>query len=251
MSENEKKDGVEVKRNPVEAPEAPVRAEASKAPEDTAKAAEAAPEPAEAAPEAAEGKPADGLATPEDPEDAKRLGIKETTENADAMSIAKKKSEEAPAEDEPVAPPSFFIEEGKRHRVEVDILCSKKDGAILSVSRTGLGIDYKDFTYLNHVKEWFEFTVPTYEDLSSYRQRCGIYRQEAQQVLIDRLQLRNFLLVWHLKEWSLRKPDGTVVELGHEPNKSLDDASMKAAYSVHPTIMDVVLTIFEKDILLT
>ena len=192
------------------------------------------------------------LPTPVDEETANRLGIKESAANSDLMLMEKAESESTEdEEDEEPALPSFFIDTEKRHRVEMDILCSKKDGQVLSVSRTGLDIEYDDFKYLNHVKEWFEFTLPAYDDMSSYRQRCGVYRQEAQQVLIDRLQLRNFLLVWHLKDWSLRDADGKKVELEHSENGTLSEKSLSMVYKTHTSILDVLLTIFEKDLLLT
>jgi len=187
-------------------------------------------------------------------DDVKRAGTKEVAANSDAMAIEKDKSESETEEkdgEEEAALPSYFVEEDEKHKIEVDILCGKKEGQVLSVSRTGIGLEFDDFDYLTHTVEWFEFTKPSYEDMSTYRQRCGVYRQEAQQVLIDRLQLRNFLLVWHLKDWSLKDNKGNKVELTHEENGALDDDSMKRAYAVHPTIIDVVLTIFEKDILLT
>jgi hypothetical protein len=127
---------------------------------------------------------------------------------------------------------------------------SKEDGKIMSVSRVGLGLDFeKDFGYLCHTKIWFDFTIPTYEDMSSYRTRCAVYRREVGQMLVDKLQLRNFILVWHLKDWSLTGKDGKI-DITHDQDGSLNDASVKKAYSLHPTIIDVVLTIFEKDILL-
>jgi len=238
-----------IEDTPVSEQEAPVgddkdasEDEGHDTPEDTEKAS---PEPSQALAGAEK-----DLATPEDEEDAKRLGVKDTVQNADAMAIAQKEAEEGDGDSESAAP-SFFVDTEKKHRIEVDILCSKKDGQVLSVSRTGLGVNYDEFKYLTHVVEWFEFTVPTYEDMSSYRQRCGVYRHEAQQVLIDRLQLRNFLLVWHLKEWSLRGADGETVKLTHDENGSLSDESLKMVYKTHTTILDVVLTILEKDILLT
>jgi hypothetical protein len=63
--------------------------------------------------------------------------------------------------------------------------------------------------------------------------------------------MRNFLLVRHLKDWSFRDRNGEKVELLHKDNGALDDDSIKKVYSVPPTIIDVILTIFEKDILLT
>lgn len=256
MSADEVKD----KKNtqaPQEAPEKPQKPQKDEAkveaPEEQEEATEAADEAAEEAVDAPVESSTE-LAVPADEETAKRIGVKEGAQNEEVMSMEKKAAEEAEAESEeetPVALPSFFVDTEKRHTVEVDILCSKKDGQVLSVSRTGIGIDYSEFEYLSHFKESFEFTFPTYEEMSTYRQRSGVYRKEAQQVIIDRLQLRNFILVWHLKDWSLRDAKGDKVELKHDDNGSLSDESIKVVYKTHTTILDVVLTIFEKDILLT
>jgi len=184
-------------------------------------------------------------------DDVKRSGVKEQAANADVMAIEKEKSDDS-EKPRVAAKPSFFVEEDKNHRVDVDILSNVETGQVVSVSRTGLGINFEDeFGYLHHERVWFEFTTPTYEDMSTYRQRSGVYRQQAGSVIIDKLQLRNFLLVWHLKDWSLTDVDGNKVELTHENSGALSDASMKKVYGLHPTIIDVVLTTFEKDILLT
>jgi hypothetical protein len=120
------------------------------------------------------------------------------------------------------------------------------------VSRGGLGLDFeKDFAYMRHSKVWFDFTIPTYEDMSTYRTRCASFRKEVGQMLVDRLQLRNYILIWHLKDWSLTDKDGKKMELITDTDGSLSDASVKVVYALHPTIIDVVLTVFEKDILLT
>ena len=252
MSAEEKNDKVvteNVEEKPQDAVEQPENPETGEDKAEVAETAETAPEAEEKAPEEPLMKEGE-MDTPVDEESAKRIGVKETAQNAEVMSMEKEAADEDGEKIE-MAIPSFFIDTEKRHRVAVDILCSSKDGSVLSVSRTGIGIDYKEFEYLNHVKEWFEFTLPSYEEMSTYRQRCGVYRKEAQQVIIDRLQLRNFLLVWHLKDWSLRDGEGKKVELSHEENGALDDQTMKVVYKTHTTILDVVLTILEKDILLT
>jgi len=182
-------------------------------------------------------------------EDEKSTGIKEVVSNSEAIAIEKEKAK--PEESKAEAMPSFFIDKVSKHRVEIDILSSKEDGKIMSVSRTGLDLDFeKDFAYLQHSVVWFDFTLPTYEDMSSYRTRCSTFRKEVGQMLVDRLQLRNYLLVWHLKDWSLADKDGKVV-LNQDKDGSLNSESVQKVYSLHPTIIDVVLTIFEKDILLT
>jgi hypothetical protein len=184
-----------------------------------------------------------------DPDAEKRVGIKEAVVNSDAIAVEKEKVE-VKAEEKPVRP-SFFVKKSDKHRVEVDILTSRSDGRIMSISRTGMGLDFeKDFSFMNHEVSWFDFSLPNYEDMSTYRQRSSAYRREAQGVIVDKLQLRNFLLVWHLKDWSLTDESGNKVELNHEDTGALTDESVAKVYAVNPTLIDVVLTIFEKDILM-
>lgn len=179
-------------------------------------------------------------------EDAKRTGIKDAVVDSDTVAIEKGKEPEPVT----VSVPSFFVDETERRKIEVDILSLKETGKIVSVSRSGLMDLEKEFPFLSYRKEYFEFTVPTYEDMSSYRQRCGVWRKEAGQMLVDRLQLRNFFLVWHLKDWSLIGKDGKKIELVHDKDGSLSSESIKTMYSVQASILDIVLTAFEKDILL-
>jgi len=182
-------------------------------------------------------------------DDEKRAGVKDIAHDEDAMAIEKEKPK---GEGKKGKIPSFFVEKGDRRKIEVDILSSRESGKIVSVSRGGLGLDFeKDFDYLRHDREWFEFTIPTYEDMSTYRQRCAVFRKEVGQMMVDRLQLRNFMLVWHLKDWSLTDREGKKIELGHDDDGSLSDVSLKKVYALHPTVLDIVLTVFEKDLLLT
>jgi len=181
-----------------------------------------------------------------DDDDEKRSGLKEVAKNADVMAIEKDKESDG----EEVLP-SFFVEKEDRHDVEIDILSSLNDGKLVSISRHGLGLDFEQFDYLHHSVEKFEFSIPTYDEMSTYRQRSAAFRNEVQQMVVDRVQLRNFFLVWHLKDWTLKDRDGKKVELEHDEDGSLSDASMKKVYSIQPTMVDIVLTLFEKDILLT
>ena len=159
------------------------------------------------------------------------------------------KDQEPPEE---VAKPSFFIKKTTRHIIEVDVLSDKRDGRVVSMSRVGLGIDFdQEFPFMVHSRLKFDFSVPNYEDMSTYRQRSGVYRREAQQVIVDRIQLRNYLLTWHLKDWSMTDEDGNKIELKCDENGSLSDESLALVYAITPTLMDVILTLFEKEILLT
>jgi hypothetical protein len=178
--------------------------------------------------------------------DEKRIGNKESGVNLDAL--ASDSVKEVP---EVCAFPSFFIDEKDRQRIELDILCDKKTGKIESISRANIGIDFTQFKYFSHTVEWFEFSVPTYEDMASYRQRSSIYRREAGKMLVDANQLRNFFIVWHLKDWSLRDSRGNKVELSFTDEGALDNATIKVVYKTPPTLLDVLMTTFEKEVVLT
>lgn len=186
-----------------------------------------------------------------DPEDAKRSGVKEISQNADAIAAEKGKAAEAKEEEKP-AKPSFFVKKSARHVIKMDVLSTKEDGRVVSVSRAGLGINFKeDFPFLVHSELIFEFSIPNYEDMSTYRQRCSVYRREAQQMIVDKLQLRNFLVVWHLKDWNMMDDDGKKIPLMFDTNGSLTEESCAMVYALSPTLLDVVMTVYEKDILLT
>jgi hypothetical protein len=206
----------------------------------------------EKVPEGAQGPQGEELevkdASPMDEEDAKRSGDKEQAVNSDVVALEQEKDD---VPEDKVAPPSFFVDREENHRVEVDILTRKQDGRVVSVARTGIGMDYQQFDRLQYSQEWFEFTMPDYDQMANYRQKSAVYRREAESMLVDKIQLRNYLLVWHLKDWSLRGKDGKKVELEHDEDKSLKEVSIERVYAMHTTILDIVLTVFEKDLLLT
>jgi hypothetical protein len=226
----------------------------------TQEAAETSQEATEAPDEATgvvveEDAPEDTQEDAEAPEEDELGGERDRAVNAEGIALEEKKAESE--DDEESAIPSFFIggtEEGEERetiRVEVDILTSKKTGKVLSVSRADLDIDFTKLNHLVHSRMWFEFTVPDYEDISSYRKRCGVWHPQAQQVLIDKLEMRNYLLVWHLKDWSMTDDKRNKVELEHDEDGSLTKPTVRKVYTMHSTIIDVVMTVLERDALLT
>ena len=175
-------------------------------------------------------------------EDAKSA-VKEEVVNEDAVALDEKAEE--PEEE---SAPSFFVEEDDIIKIEVDILYDKSDGKIVSVSRSGLLGD-TEFNKLGLTKEWFEFRPVGYEEMSNYRQRCGKADGDGSYVT-DPVALRNFIVVWHLKDWSMRDREGKKIELKFSENGSLDDESIQVVYKTHTTMLEVVLTLFEKDMML-
>jgi hypothetical protein len=196
--------------------------------------------------------PEPAVAPVADLEAEKRSGVKETAQNADVMAIEQGMAEQAKEAEKPLASPSFFVKKDARNTIEVDVLTSGEDGRIVSVSRVGLNIDFdNDFPFMKHTVLKFIFSQPNYEDMSTYRRRSGVYRREAQQVIVDKIELRNHLLIWHLKDWNLTDSDGKKIELKSNENGALSDESEAIVYALSPTLLDVVMTIFEKDSLLS
>jgi hypothetical protein len=185
-----------------------------------------------------------------DPEDEKRSGLKDNVRNVDALVDESDIATEVEKTED--AKPSFFIKKSARKIVELDVLTSKADGNIVSVSRVGMGIDFeKDFPNFKHTVLRFEFSIPNYEDMSTYRQRSSVYRREIQQTMVDKLSLRNFLIVWHLKDWNIPDENGEKIELFFDKSGALTEESIATVYSLSPSLVDVVMTQYEKLILLT
>ena len=99
------------------------------------------------------------------------------------------------------------------------------------------------FTKVNY-KFWFS-RCP-YDKYNRYRTRSMIYNSEDQNNTINELRLREFFLVFHLVDWNLTDEDGKKVELKFDPNKTLSDESLKLIYTLPNTLLDVVLTTYEK-----
>jgi flagellar motor protein MotB len=185
--------------------------------------------------------------------DLRLSGEAESAVNEQAMSELKKAASGEPSQsDEPqVTYASFFVDKEKTYKIEVDILFDQKSGQILSVSKVGLILDFSEFEYLNHTKEWFEFTQPTYDQMSNYRQRSQVYHRETNRMVVDGVRMRSFFLTWHLKDWSLKDGNGNKIELKVDEDGSLSTDSFDMVFSLQPTLVDVVMTLFEKDILLS
>jgi hypothetical protein len=183
-----------------------------------------------------------------DPDAEKRSGVQEMVQNAEAIVVAKEK----PETEKPAARPSFFVNKSVRHIVKMDVLTGKDDGRVVSVSKSGLGINFEaDFPFMVHTELIFEFSIPNYEDMSTYRQRSSVYRRESEKMMVDKLQLRNFMLIWHLKDWNLTDENGKKIVLSFDSNGSMSEESIAVVYAMSPTLLDVVMTVYEKDILLT
>lgn len=168
--------------------------------------------------------------------------IKKALENADVKSDAEVKK---------VTTPKLFITGDEEINVEVDVIFNNVDGDILSVVVAELELDVEKIKAIFGYERYkFVFTRPTYDKLNRYRQKSSEFNQEARVTVINQLKLRDFFLVYHLKDWNIKDENGNKIELEFEPNGTLTDETIDIVYGLHPSILDVVITSFERKLLL-
>ena len=164
-------------------------------------------------------------------------------------SVAEKKEPEKKEPKKKAAPRIFFKQDS---RVEISINgYHNNDTGELAFAIPADDKDTNDdsfgelFTKVNY-KFWFS-RCP-YDKYNRYRTRSMIYNSEDQNNTINELRLREFFLVFHLVDWNLTDEDGKKVELKFDPNKALSDESLKLIYTLPNTLLDVVLTTYEKKV---
>jgi hypothetical protein len=175
-------------------------------------------------------------------------GVKKSARNVIGV-VTAQREEDQDGEPSVAALPKFFIDSNDRIKVELVVMFNKKSGELLNISLKEFRIDLSKLTFLGSSVEWFEFSRPTYDGLSSYRQKSMLFDKTIGKMLVDPVRLRNFLIVFHLKAWSIRDNEGKPQELGFNGN-ALDSSALKVVDKVHPTMLDIVLSKFETEILL-
>ena len=169
---------------------------------------------------------------------------------AEAPQEKKEQNEVKPiaVEEKKKAAPRIFFKQDSRVEISINGYHNNDTGELAFA----IPADDKDinddsfgelFTKVNY-KFWFS-RCP-YDKYNRYRTRSMIYNSEDQNNTINELRLREFFLVFHLVDWNLTDEDGKKVELKFDPNKALSDKSLKLIYTLPNTLLDVVLTTYEK-----
>jgi len=175
------------------------------------------------------------------------LEEKATVESGEEKAKVADEKPSKPEEKKKVAPKIFFQQDSK---VEISIngYHNNETGelafAIPADDKDSNDDSFGDlFTKVNY-KFWFS-RCP-YDKYNRYRTRSMIYNSEDQNNTINELRLREFFLVFHLVDWNLKDENGKKIELKFDPNKALSDESLKLIYTLPNTLLDVVLTTYEK-----
>jgi hypothetical protein len=165
-------------------------------------------------------------------------------------------TEDQSIQDEPIikAKPKFFIKPERRRKIEVEILSDPKTGDILMIAPKSEALKAMKLERLGefiHTSHWFEFSIPDYQQMTEYRERCSIVREENEKIFVDPIRLRQFIIIRHLKDWSLTDENGDLCPLIRNVDGSLTSESQDIIYSLPSILVDVVMTAYERDVLLS
>jgi hypothetical protein len=171
--------------------------------------------------------------------------------DAERVVAAVKAKQEQPSDEPPkFAFPNLFVDTEKLEEVIVEVVFDKDTGEVLTIARPGV-INHALIPGLGYVSYVFKFRPVTYERLQTYRRATMFYDARSKDLVVNRFQLRSFLLINHLRETNLMGPDGKPVELQFDAdNDNLNTESLRLLYRTVPTLMEVVLTLAEKKMMI-
>lgn len=148
--------------------------------------------------------------------------------------------------------PLFFVDDDNYIHVEVDVIFDPANGRPrIMMSAPNFASESSLRTLKKH-RVWADFTQPSYDDMTTYREVCLSWDEETKQFLADPIKMRLHYIRYHLRDWNLTDNKGEKVELEIDQHtKGLTQKTMGLVGKIAPAILDVLLTEFEKEALLS
>ena len=142
----------------------------------------------------------------------------------------------------------LFVQPSKLTDFHVYVVSSPDTGEIVSIT----GKPYPDDALKQgkFIQEdlVFRFSRPSYEQVSKYRQLSLVFDKGSDSTVVNPGRMRELLLMFHLKEWNLTDEDDKPIKLSFDPDDSLSLQSLAVVKSLSFTIVDVLMTMYEKKI---
>jgi len=144
--------------------------------------------------------------------------------------------------------PMFFVD-NKEVEVTIFVLYNKNDSSIIRVAGTAIDEELIDGIVQEQYK--FYFSKPNYDDISKYRQLSMYYDDSSKKTIVNPFKLRNYIILNHLKRWDgITDVEGNVINLELDIDGTLKQSSLDLIYQMNPSVVDVVMTIFEQKAML-
>jgi hypothetical protein len=164
--------------------------------------------------------------------------------------IMLKEKEGKKTESTKISIPKLFIKEEDFTEIDIDVLFDSESGEIYSITQAGM-INTSELAVLVNQKYTFKFKQITYDDMQKYRRGASFYAPQSGEMVINRMTLRQLFLMNHLIDVDIPDEDGNKFEIEiDEETGIMDGETASKLFSTAPALLDVVLTLFERSILI-
>ena len=96
------------------------------------------------------------------------------------------------------------------------------------------------------VKHIFRFSRVPYNRLNLYRSQSMKYSSTERSNVVDVIKLRDYFWTFHLRDWNIEDNNGEKIHLVVDPDGTLSDGSLEKLYELPASILDTVITLFER-----
>jgi len=146
--------------------------------------------------------------------------------------------------------PKLFVKKEEFVAIKIDILFDPEFGDVYSITQSGI-VNPDGLDALENITYTFKFKPIAYDDMQSYRRQASFYDANAKDLVINRLTLRNLFFINHLRYTDLIDNDGEPINLKFdEATGNLDLNSINKIFQTMPALLDVVMTLFERKLMM-
>jgi hypothetical protein len=140
--------------------------------------------------------------------------------------------------------PKLFVDKNK-----MEVIYNPFDGEVLSVTRLG-SLNLEKIMGMGAARYTFKFNPVTYEQALLYKRMSSSYDSDLKDTVVNKLQMRVYLLINHLRETNIPDENGQPLKIEIDPKTNgISGDSLKKLYETVPMLLDVVLMIFEKKLM--
>ena len=141
---------------------------------------------------------------------------------------------------------SLFIEDNATISIDIDVFTNNSDGTLALVRKADGTIP--EINGITHNKETFVFDYPKYDQIVDFRSACSVFVGGSFKT--DQVKFRHMLILNNLRDWTLKDKEGNKIKIDKEVGEMIGDETIKLVTKLPSGIWDVVMTNFEKKLLL-
>jgi hypothetical protein len=142
--------------------------------------------------------------------------------------------------------PKLFMNVNEIIDVNVYVVYDDKGDIVSILSDTSKGALNVLDELFEHETLTFNFSKPGYNEINNYRKLAQEFNPMTKTVIVNELSMRDLFIVNHLKDWNLTDDNNEKIQLNFNVEEILSDESIEQVYKIHPTIMDIALTEYQK-----